>query len=437
MKALTNDRTDALFTQARKVLGNSSPSDLPATVQELLPSLSQWNATLSPFISRVPDSSLAITNAFGGSLSLISPTSPDSIKQTIARDGNGNSAAFRMAQYVTQVIKSTDIFESATHEQKTTVSKCMSLFLQFASDNLSVPGSMPLWGFVDPDNDSEIVDFIIEVQSLIGGWLHSRDSSTSGFISEVQKQLLDDSSGLTASSYYSGRAFSALTAEAAEFQGPSAHNNDADLIKGFRRSNDAFAAAAYLTSASESEPLFRLCNYLLTDLTEHDFRNNLAEGMLNSRRTFGCLWLTVIGMRKLCLISCIFSRVPDYVNDIPQQRIVFFVQHLIGQLQTSVPSFTVAGAQIMVVLSFVLSAVKEIYGPFWSAIVDEIQRRGEQADLYALHASLRLLSLLRKPYMLDSNEDLLDAWSEKKPAVAKWLMGVLWQLQGKRPAFFA
>ena len=139
-------------------------------------------------------------------------------------------------------------------------------------------------------------------------------------------------------------------------------------------------------------------------------------------------------MRKLCLINCIFSRVQDYVNDIPQQRLVFFVQRLVGQLETSVSSSTVAGGQIMVVLSFVLPAVKDIYGRFWTVILVEIQNTGTQADLYPLHASLRLLNLLRRSYMLDSNDDLLDAWSEKKTSIATGLVDLLRQLQGKHPA---
>ena len=425
------------MAQARKVLGNSSPSDLPATVQELLPDSNEWKTALALFISRVPDPSLAITNAFGGSLSLISPTSSDSVNHTIYRDGDGSSAALRMAQYTTRMIKSTDIFDKASRERKTSVCKYMAIFLQLASDNLSVPGSMPLWEFADPDIESEIVEFVTEAEGLLGEWLHSRGSSTSEFLAEVQEQLLGDSYGLTASSYYSGRAFSTLTAETAELHGSSAHVNDTDLIRGFRRSNDAFAAAAYLTSASESEELFRLCNYLLTDLTEHDFRRSLAEGRLNNRWAAGCLWLTVIGMRKLCLVSCVLSRAPDYVNDIPQQRLVFFVQHLVVQLGGSVPSPSVAGGQIMAVLSCVLPAVKEIYGPFWSTILDEITKTGAKADLYAIHTSLRLLSLLRKPYMLESNDDLLDAWSEKKTAVADWLVSLMWHLQGKTSEFFA
>ena len=195
-----------------------------------------------------------------------------------------------MAQYTTKMIKSTDISNKASRERKATVCKYIAIFLQLASDNLSVPRSMPLWESADPDIEPEIVEFVTEAQGLLGDWLHSRGSSTSEFLAKVQEQLLDDSYGLTASSYYSGRAYSTLTAETAELHGPSAHVNDADLIRGFRRSNDAFVAAAYLTSASESEELFRLCNYLLTDLTEHDFSKSLAEGMLNGRwatRTYG------------------------------------------------------------------------------------------------------------------------------------------------------
>lgn len=268
------------MVQAWKMLKSSSRTDMPAMVLELLPSLTQWNAALAPFISRVPDPSLAITNAFGSSLSLISPTSAESTKQTISRDGDGNSTALRLAQYTTQMVKSTDVLDNLTREQKTTIYKCMAIFLQFASDNLSIPGSMPLWESTDLDTESEIVDFVTEAQSLLGGWLHGQNPSTFESICEVQKQLLDESCGLTASSYYSARAYSALTAEIAELRGPTAHTDNGDMIKGFRRSSDVFAAAAYLTSASESgEELFKLCNYLLTDLTGHDFRKNGAEGM--------------------------------------------------------------------------------------------------------------------------------------------------------------
>lgn len=210
---------------------------------------------------------------------MISPISSSAVKQEIPRDGDGHSSALRIAQYTTQLIRSTTVFDNATIEQKATTCKNMAIFLQLASDNLSVPGSMPLWDFADVEAESEIIDFVAEAQSLLVGWLHSRDSPMSEYIFEVQKQLLDESCGLTSSSYYSGRAYSALTSEIAELHGSSAQTNHADMIRGFRRSEDAFVALACLTSASESEELFRLCNYLLTDLTGHDFTKDLAEGM--------------------------------------------------------------------------------------------------------------------------------------------------------------
>lgn len=86
----------------------------------------------------------------------------------------------------------------------------------------------------------------------------------------------------------------------------------------------------------------------------------------------------------------------------------------------------------MAVLSLVLPAVKDVYGPFWSAIFEGTQKTSAQADLFALYASLRLLNLLRRSHMLESNDDLLDAWSEKKTAVAKHLVDLLCKLQGKR-----
>ena len=90
----------------------------------------------------------------------------------------------------------------------------------------------------------------------------------------------------------------------------------------------------------------------------------------------------------------------------------------------------------MVVLSFVLPAVREIYGPFWLATIEVIQKSNAQADLYVLYASLRLLNILRRSYMLESNDDLLDAWSEKKADIAKHLVDLLGQLEGKNFAFF-
>lgn len=91
----------------------------------------------------------------------------------------------------------------------------------------------------------------------------------------------------------------------------------------------------------------------------------------------------------------------------------------------------------MTVLAVVLPRVSEIYGSFWSELLDTIQTKTLQTEgddtLFSVHASLRLLSLIRKPHMQEANDDILDSWNEKKGAIAAALLKLLKQLAGKTP----
>ena len=54
-------------------------------------------------------------------------------------------------------------------------------------------------------------------------------------------------------------------------------------------------------------------------------------------------------------------------------------------------------------------------------------------SLFGVHASLRLVSLLRRSQMLEENDDLLDAWNEKKEAIGRVLLEKLIQFAGNTP----
>lgn len=140
-------------------------------------------------------------------------------------------------------------------------------------------------------------------------------------------------------------------------------------------------------------------------------------------------------MRKLVLLNSIFSRAEDYFGEIPQQRLVFFVQHIVQQMLGKASSSSMVGGQIMAILYFVLPRLSEIYGPFWAQILDEVQTIGPQAKLYALHSGLRLLSLLGKLHVQEANDDLVDAWVERKGALANYLVNLLRQRAGKSTNF--
>lgn len=423
---------EALVGQAQKLIEQASPASTPTLAARLLPDLAQWNTALENLITRSPNSSLAITNSFGGALSLVSHPSPTPIQQSVPRDRHGFSSAFRMAQYTTMLISSTKIYEYATNDQKAMTCKQIALFLQLAGDNLSISGSMPLWDSGDPDLESEVVDLIADAQSVLVTWLQV-EPLVSAFVPTVQAQLLNDSKGLTTVSYYSGRAYSAMTTEIVELHGHMTSDRHNDLLKSVRKSPDVFAAAAYLTSAPETKEIQRLSNELLADLTGHDFHKDMEQGTSDVGRQ-DALHSPLQGLRKLVLLTCIFHGAEDYVKEIPQQRLVFFVKHAVQHLEKIQPT-SIMGGQIMNALAVVLPPVREIYGAFWAELLDVIQKSGLRSTgddtLFGVHASLRLLSLLKKSYMQEGNDDLLDALSEKSEAIAAALLELLTQLAGK------
>ena len=403
---------DALVDQAQKLIKQASPIDLPAVADDLLPSTTQWGDVLAPFITRSPNKSLAITNPIGGALFLLL-RSPESSKQEISWDADGYSAAFRMARYATKLILSTDCFSHASKESKVAACKAMATFLQLAGDDLSVKGSPPLWELIDPDLESEVVDFVAEAQALLASWL------TLDFVTDVQKQLLCDTSGRSTISYYGARAYSALTIEIAELQGAQVtHHQDVGQLKQLQQSPDVFTSAALLTSLSDSKEALKLCNGLLADLTgQRLFEKSRVDKVTES----------------FIFLNLILYLPEDYVNEVPQQRLVFFVKNVVEQMQHGLLLIPSIGGEIMKTLSVVLPAIKEIYDAFWADILDAIPQvwlHGASDEfIYGIYSSLRLLSLLKKADMQQSNDDLFDAWTEKKERIAKGLVGLMIRLQ--------
>ena len=403
---------DALVDQAQKLIEKASPTDLPAVANELLPSATQWGDALAPFITRSPNESLAITNPIGGALFLLL-RSPDPSKRKISWDADGYSSAFRMARYATKLILSTDCFSHALKESKVVTCKAMATFLQLAGDDLSVKGSPPLWELVDPDLESEVVDFVAEAQALLAS------SLTLDCITDVQKQLLYNTAGRSTTSYYNARAYSALMIEIAELQGAQViRHSDVGQLKQLRQSPDVFTSAALLTSVSDSKETLKLCNGLLADLTGQQLHEKSRVNKVTENFVF---------------LNLILYQPEDYVNEVPQQRLVFFVKHVVKQMQHGLLLIPSIGGEIMKTLCVVLPAIKEIYDDFWADILEAIPQVWLDAlsdeFIYGIYSSLRLLSLLKKADMQQSNDDLLDAWTEKKERIAKGLVGLMVRLQ--------
>lgn len=428
-------RIDSLVEQAVKLFNHSTDQNRPGLAADLLPDSVQWATVIGPFYAWLPNRSMSIMNPLGGAINLIDRTIElDAETQSISRDLNGYSSALRMAWFALRLVKETDIFKVATDERQITVYKNLVLIIQFATHNLSVPGSNPLWDIAHPGLESEIADFVADMQGLLASWMQSKHSIGSELLKEIRQQLFEESHGVSAASFYSGCAYSHLASEFVEMQGNYGLSEGMEPLSSILKSPDMMTAASILSSAPESRGLLRLCNELLADLTGYDFQKKTEEGMSLDYQLL--IMLTQIGFRQLIFLNCITNRQEDLVIEIPQQRLVFFVKHVVSQLFKGISSKSLK-TEIFIALGAILPPIKDIYDNFWARIIDFIldwwssQSLIGDDDIPIMHASLRLFQTLKRLGYEESNDDLQDAWKEKQGLMLESLLGLLKQLQGK------
>ena len=332
------------------------------------------------------------------------------MESNISRDGKGQSLLLRITRYVLDIIRATNMFYVSSPEQQLLLTENLAITLQLAGDNISVQGSMPLWAHFEDDLDFDVVDFVGKAQSLLASWLGALP--TSRLTDNVMDRLLEASLGSSSKAYYNGRTFSAIATKLNELQRLST-DKYVTRVKAVSKSPDTFTAAAILSSAPRSQGLLRASNEYLADLTVLRFGTEQQRFL-----------------HYLVLLNCILEGCGSVIEEIPQQRLVFFVKHMTEEI----PNASSTGqAEVMRALYAVLPLIKDIYGSFWSDLFDVMgsvfTTPVTDEVLPLLSASLRLLSLLRKQYMQEGNDDLFDAWTEQRKSFAEKLVYLMCNLK--------
>lgn len=123
------------------------------------------------------------------------------------------------------------------------------------------------------------------------------------------------------------------------------------------------------------------------------------------------------------------------MTEIPQQRLIFFVKHVVTQLQDDTVS-TQTRTEIYKALTAILPSVKDIYGSFWAELIELTQRSCSvsyvvgDSDIPFLYAGLRLLMAINGLSIQESNDDLQDAWTDAKVSFQDGLLKLLIQNKG-------
>ncbi|KAL8734970.1 MAG: hypothetical protein Q9181_003002, partial [Wetmoreana brouardii] len=412
-----------LVDLASKTLQNCEQADKTTLATQLLPDESRWQKVLGPFLTSLPNPSLAIMNLVGNAVSLVEPAMPS---ETVAYDKDGHSAAFRMLWFTSALAQASDVFARAAADRRSCVIRNLAVILQIASDHLSIQSSNSLWEAQDIESEEDIIDIISHTQRLMATWL--ADGSIGPFLESAMSRLLDDSHGLSVGSYYSSRAYISTILELAELQTHLNLQGTADELKAVKETANLFSAAALISTIQDLTALTRTFNELLAGLTGKD------------------LSVQSQGVRNLVMLNTILDRQDfrDVLPGIPKQRLVFFVQHVCNQLlgllegddSSELESMTetfrlTITAEIMRALNHILPALNGTYGSFWEDILTaltktwSLHRAAPDEKLPLIHASLRLHSTLVRLTSRESNDDLLDAMRIRDASISSGMIELL------------
>lgn len=423
----------AIVELARKLLDQAVEVESEDVAAHLLPTSHEWAQAFETHLNKAPDPTLAVMNPMGCAVRLVDNAKSN---QTTMRDANGFSTALRMVWYTIAMLTTTSISAYATDGQMTTVLVSLAVFLQLSSDDIGVPNLSSLWSSSDPNLEQDVTDLVAATQKLVVSWL--KPDPMPDFVVNAQTTLLRDSNGSSAFSYYNGRAYTALTLELNELRGSHNLGPGSSQLKDIRRSPNTFNSLAILSTIQDHQVVTRVCNELIAELTGYNIHVQLD------------------GLRHLALLNSIIHRPEheDVVSTVPQQRLVFFVQHILALNQelinqNSLENFwsgyfisaedyiSSLSTEVFGALQVVLPPIRQIYGSFWADSFFLIERTWSfslkvpsDKRLPVLNASLRLLSVLRRMIEGDSNDDLQDAWPLSLKYVAPGMLNLLQELRG-------
>ena len=272
-------------------------------------------------------------------------------------DAEGWSLLLRIAAFVMQITENKGVLEDLPSEEQIVHAKNLALFTELAGDNISVKDSTPIWKPTTLDVDPRIVDLVAKAQNLLATWSDGIDEGQKKV--SLQNQLLDASSSVSTASYYNARAFASIAGESVEKTGRM-HSTLRDQIRTCLKGPEYLKAAALISSAPNDQEKLRFCNETIANWTGRDLGTDQDQ----------------ILSRVICLNGALANSL-EVLNDIPQQRLVFFVKHVTAQLLSC---SKVLQCELLKTLQAILPPLKGIYGSFWADIL-QLLLRNLDADI--------------------------------------------------------
>ncbi|KAJ6001447.1 hypothetical protein N7522_006674 [Penicillium canescens] len=402
---------ESLLAIADELLPGLTAEGATGTVKDILPTRRSWEEALSPFLQLPPRSSVAITSPLGGIVHLVGRELSDSFKAlwlTIPRDSDHCSSAFRLATYTISILTNSEVVKHLEQEDLETLFQFLPLAVQLIDDDLSIENSNGISGLELADQREEYMETVCNGRKVIGSWIRANepvasvpDLTISSLFTKLWETRLEELKGTSPTDYRIGETFVKIMTA---IDSSKSSDDVAKICREARTANAIRSASwfAVLRGPILSNPIGnRICNELVADSTGLKPKDASLDGL-----------------RKLALLNILLSGEEEVVSTIPTQRLVFLTKHLIECLRSdSIPLGL--KAEIIKTLSFVLPALGEIYGSHWEESMDILsavfrETNGGEESLPLLVSSFRLFSKLKSISEGDSNDDVQDAWSDRK-----------------------
>ncbi|CAL5871644.1 uncharacterized protein PFLUO_LOCUS5897 [Penicillium psychrofluorescens] len=403
----------SLIAIAEEVAQSLKP-EMSTSIKDILPPRSSWEGALSPFLPVPPRPSTAITSPLGGTVQLIQRELSDSFRAlwlSIPRDSARCSAAFRLATFTIKALSSFDIIKQLDKEALETLFYFLPLTIQLMDDDLSIENCNGITGLELAGQREEYMDTVLDGRKVIATWIHAQepmnslqDMSISSLFTFFWESRLEALDGTTPIDYRVGEAFVKIMNSVDSVQASKSSDEVAKICREARTTNAIRSTARFAVWRSSilSNPVGnRICNELVADSTGLKPQEEHSDGL-----------------RKLVLLNTLFAGEENVASTIPTQRLVFLTKHLLQCLQSDIKSLGLR-AEITKTLAFVIPCLGEIYGSHWEESMEILsatwrQTSGGEEALPLLVASFGLFLRLKSIAESDSNDDVQDAWSERK-----------------------
>lgn len=280
--------TEVLSGMAQDLIRNTEAEDLGALLADIFPSYDLWKTSLEQFLRLPIRHSTSITSPLGGAVYLVSNDSsvtgrPD--LDSIQRDSDGASSAFRLTTYVVKILSSPDVLVSLDDKQREGLFYHLPLALQLMDDDASIEGSIGLTGLALSEDRDEVLETVSEGRSMIRKWIQlDTRLDDSGNISEdllgLWDQKIAELGDTSPESYRIGQAYAKIKSEAESTKSSDALTSLAREVRKYNPIRAAAELAVWGLALASSTSGTRLCNELIADATGFKPGRNPSEGKI-------------------------------------------------------------------------------------------------------------------------------------------------------------